>query len=74
MNTQQGRRRAGGNLVRWAIEIVILVAALVAIGFLEGLPALQAIFTQQGGFFIRLFVLVIWGLASFYYNDSRSRA
>lgn len=74
MRSQQGRRGASTRLVMWLIEFGILVALLLFIGFLESMPGLKPLFTKQGAFFIRAFVVVIWALASLYYNDARFRA
>jgi hypothetical protein len=73
MNAKQGRSTAGSRVILWVVEIVILVVLLLIIGFLESQPFLKPIFTQPGGFFIRLFIFVGWALTSLHFNDSRSR-
>lgn len=74
MRTQEGRRAISTKVVLWAIEIAILVALLLIIGFLEGLEFFKPVFTPPGAFFIRIFVVVGWALASFYFNDNRARS
>ena len=74
MSSQQSGGRASTRFILWAVEIAVLVVLLLLVGFLESLPGLRPIFTPQGAFFIRLFVVVAWALTSFYFNESRTRA
>ncbi len=69
MQSRESRR-----VIMWAIEIAILVGALLIVGFLESLDFFKPIFTQPGGFFIRMFVAIGWALACLYFNDSRARS
>ncbi len=72
--TAQERERrgiVGGRVALWAGGVVVLVVLLLLVSFLESLPALKPVFTTQGAFFVRLFIVVSWALVLFYYNDRR---
>ncbi len=73
MGTQGRGRGFSTALAVWGVSFAILILALLFVGFLEGQPFLKPIFTQQGGFFIRLLLVVGWALGTFYFNDKRAR-
>jgi hypothetical protein len=73
IGTKESRRAIRGKALLWVLAALELVVLLLLVGFLESIPALKPVFTTQGAFFIRLFVVILWALQTLWYNDRLDR-